>query len=129
MGLSRVELIQARRQIHALIQADPVDIVLKRRQKIDTPGGGWRWGTTSSLTTQTVTLVPFKRRFSEFLVNTELGDLPDLPYTMIGYHNLNAEKGDTFVWQGDTFEIREKDPKTEVRVMVHVDYYGGSKNG
>lgn len=119
----------ARRQIAALIKADPVNIVLKRKLKIDVPGGGWRWGPETTLRPQTVTLVPFKRRLTEFLVNTELGDVPDLPYTIIGYPNLDIQKDDVFDWEGDTFIVRTLDIKEEVRVAAQVDYLGGAKNG
>lgn len=129
MGLSQVELIMARRQIAALINADPVSITLMRREKLPTPGGGWRWGPETPLPPQTVTLVPFKRRMTEFLINTELGDIPDLPYTIVGPPTLNIMKDDIFTWEGDQFIVQELDIKVEVRVAAHVDYFGGAKNG
>jgi hypothetical protein len=119
----------ARRQISALIAADPVEIVLKRKPKIDAPGGGWRWGPETALPPQTVTLVPFKRRLTEFLVNTELGDVPDLPYTVVGHSTLDIKKDDVFQWEGDTYIIKAVDIKLEVRVAAEVDYLGGTKNG
>lgn len=129
MGLSRVELLASRRQIAAMIAADPVDIILKRKQKIDAPGGGWRWGPETPLPPQTVTLVPFKRRLTEFLINTELGEIPNLPYVVVGDHTLDIKENDVFIWEADTFIVKTIDVKVEVRVAAQVDYLGGTKNG
>jgi hypothetical protein len=66
---------------------------------------------------------------TEFLVSTELGDVPDLPYTILGRHDFDVKKGDWFTWEGDKFEIITIDIKQEVRVAAHADYFGGAKNG
>lgn len=128
MGLSQVEKVMGRRQLDALIRSDPVEIILKRRPKLSVPGGGWRYGAEVSLVPQVVTIVPFKRRMTEFLVNTELGDLPDLPYIILGYPTLDILRDDTFYWQGDLFKVETIDLKREVRVAAHVDYFGGTTN-
>ena len=127
--MSPTQRLMERRQIDALIRSDRVYITLHRRDKIDVPGGGWRWGPEQTLNPQEVALIPFKRRMTEFLVATELGDVPDLPYTILGRHDLDVRAGDWFLWEGDKYEVITVDLKQEVRVAAHVDYFGGTKNG
>jgi len=127
--MSPTQVVMERRQIAALIRSDPVEIILHRREKITQPGGGWAWGPETPLEPQTVALVPFKRRMTEFLVATEIGEVPDLPYTVLGYHDLDIEPKDWFLWQGDKFEVITVDIKQQVRIAAHVDYFGGTTNG
>jgi hypothetical protein len=129
MVMSPVQLLMERRQIEALIKADEVTITLHRREKLAVPGGGWKWGPETELTPQRMALIPFKRRMTEFLVATEIGDVPDLPYMILGRYNLNIAKDDWFFWQGDKFEVQTVDIKQDVRIAAHVDYFGGLKNG
>ena len=124
--MSPVARVMERRQIDALIKADPVDVVFHRRSRIDTPGGGWKWGPETSLPPQEVALIPFKRRMTEFLANTELGNVPDLPYVLVGRHDLDIQRDDWFIHLGDKFQVQTIDLKTEVRVAAQVDYFGAN---
>jgi hypothetical protein len=124
MAVSQVERLMARRQIEAMILADPVEIAFERKAKIPAPGGGWRWGPPTPLEPQQVTLIPFKRRMTEFLIGTEIGSVPNLPYVLVGRWNLDIERYDTFVWKGDKFEVQTIDLKEEIRVAAQVDYFG-----
>ena len=124
--MSPIARVMERRQIDALILADPVDIVLRRRVRVDMPGGGWKWGPETPLPPQQVTLIPFKRRMTEFLVNTELGNVPDLPYVLVGRHTLDIRRDDWFEHNGDKFQVQTIDLKTEIRVAAHVDYFGAN---
>ena len=120
----------ARRQVDAMINADPVSIQLRRREKIPLTGNSWRWGPEVTLAPQQALLVPFKRRLSEMLVNTELGDLVELPYVLLGRYNLDAQKDDRFTWNGDEFTLKSKDiGEPEVKAVFIVDYFGGETNG
>lgn len=129
MGLSDVERIMGRRQIDALINADPVDVVFHRRTRVSTPGGGWKYGEEVEVNDgepQEATLIPFKRRMTEFLVNTEIGEVPDLPYVLLGRHDLDVQPDDWFIVNGEKLEVKTIDLKREVRIAAHVDYYGAS---
>jgi hypothetical protein len=117
-----------RRQIQALIKADPEKVIIYRSSRVSAPGGGWRQGPLTPLPEQEITLIPFKRRMTEFLVNSELGDLPDLPYIMVGYHHLDVQRDDQFTWRGDTFVVKTVDIKEEVRIAAQVDYLAGGEN-
>lgn len=131
MTLKGVELIQARRQIDAMIRADAVMVTFLRREKVDTGDGGWRWGELAPLPApQQIALIPFKRRMTEFLKNTELGEVSDLPYVLLGRYNLNVRKHDRFVISGQEYEVKTIDMgEPEVKTAAQVDYYGGGPNG
>lgn len=130
MVISGVELLMSRRQIREMIAADPVNVVFRRTPKVDDGAGGWSYGTETSLASQTIRLIPFKRRITEFLKNTELGDVPDLPYIFLGLHTLDVLPGDRFTYNGDEYEVKTIDMgEPEVKTAGQVDYYGGGTNG
>jgi hypothetical protein len=122
--VSTIERIAGRRQINELIRRDLVVLSFHRRPKIDLHGGGWRWGPELTLQPQELALIPFKRRMTDFLLNTELGHLPDLPYVFLGRWDLDVAKDDWFTWGGDKFVVKTIDFKTEIRVTGQVDYLG-----
>lgn len=127
--MSHTELVMARRQIAAMIRSDPTKLFLIRSTDVPDGAGGFTKGNPIPLREQTVLFAPFKRRMSEFLVNTELGDLPDLPYVIVGYPDLDIQRDDEFWLNGDHFSVRTVDIKTKVRVAAQVDYFGGASNG
>jgi hypothetical protein len=127
MVVKGVELIMSRRQIDAMIEADPVDVIFLRRTKVPTPSGGYTLSAPTPLSeAQEVRLIPFKRRMTEFLNNTELGDLPDLPYIILGRHDLDCERDDLFSINGQDFQVKSEDiGEPEVKSAFQVDYFGG----
>jgi hypothetical protein len=122
--VSALERMMGRRQIEAMIMSDPVDIVISRRERIAVSGGGWRWGTPVVLEPQQVTLTPFKRRMSDFVVGTELGNVTSGAYVVVGRYDLDIRRADTFELNGEEFEVRQVDVKDEVRKAAIVDYFG-----
>lgn len=124
--VNRIETIMGRRQHKRLISDDKVEVVFRRRPRVDTPGGGWRYtGPEKKLRPQTVTLVPFKRRMTEFLVNTEMGNVKDMPYVLIGPPGLDIQEGDLFEYKNENYEVKTIDPMDrETRIAAQVDYYG-----
>lgn len=131
--VTHTERIVGRRQIAALIKSDPVDVILYRKTKVADGAGGWKYGPPAAVNggvPQRVTLIPFKRRMTEFLVNTELGPVPDLPYVLIGPHDMDIDQGDTFTYNGDNFEVQTIDIQNrDVFTAAQVDYFGGAVNG
>lgn len=121
--------VMERRQIDALIRQDPVEVVFMRRTKISKPGNSWEWSDYTPVLVnnkpQIVVMIPFKRRMTEFLVNTELGDVADLPYVIVGPHDLDVQRDDTFEIDGEQFVVRTIDLKKQVRKACQVDYFGG----
>lgn len=129
MVVSGVELIMSRRQIKEMIDSDPIEVQFRRRAKIPTPSGGYKLGPEAPLDLQKVRLIPFKRRMTDFLVNTELGELSDLPYVLLGFHTLDCQKGDVFNCPLGEFEVKTFDiGEPEVKRAFQVDYYGGEDN-
>ena len=126
---SPTELLMARRQVAALINSDPVLIPLTRETKVSDGAGGFIKGPDIVLPPQRVAIHLFKRRFSDMLVNTELGDVVDYPYVVVGFPTLDIARGDKFSWQGNQFEVHAVDIKVDVRIKAHVDYEGGLSNG
>lgn len=119
----------ARRQIRALISEDPINLVLHRRTEIPDGAGGFKKGPSTPLPAQRVTILPFKRRMSELIIATEMGDVVDYPYAVVGMYNLDIKRDDEFDWDGEHFVVHAVDVKTEVRTTAQVDYKGGPKNG
>jgi hypothetical protein len=132
MVTNRVETLAGRRQTAQLIKDDPTTIVLRRRVKLEVPGGGWRWETQGGtpLQPQVVKLIPFKRRMTQFLISTELGPVADLPYVLLGFHDMDIARGDLFSLEGGEFEVKTLDlSEPEIKVSAAIDYYGGGVNG
>lgn len=133
MALDRIERISARRQIVALIREDPVDVTLMRSAMVPDGAGGFRRSDPTPVLPggkpQRVTILPFKRRMSELINATELGDVVDYPYMLVGPHTLDIKRDDEFDWGGERFVVHAVDIKTEVRIAAQIDYKGGPKNG
>lgn len=122
--MSQVELVSARRQIDKLIRDDPFELVVLRRTRQPQPGGGWRFSDPVPLPPQQVLIAPFKRRLSEFLVNTEQGTVADLPYIVLGRHDLDIARFDQFYYEEQLLEVQTVDLKKYIRIFAQADYVG-----
>lgn len=125
-------LIMERRQIEAIIKADPVELVFMRSEKVSTPDNSWTWGPPTPIykpgtqnDPQTVAMIPLKRRLSDMINNTELGDVIELPYTLVCFHDADVKRNDTFEIDGEKYCVKWLDIKRQVRKTAGVDYYGG----
>lgn len=124
--MNKVEQLVARRQIDKLIRDDPFDLVLLRKPRISQPGGGWRFGDPVPLPPQQVLIAPFKRRLSEYMVNTEQGTVADLPYVVLGRHDLDIQRFDEFDYEGQRMKVESLDLKKYIRILAQADYVGAS---
>lgn len=125
-----IEVLMARRQIDEMIRRDAEYISFRRKTRIRTADNGWIEGPEETLAPQQVSLIPFKRRMTEIMVNTEFGDVPDLPYVLLGRHNLNIQQYDTFTLRGEEFRVESIDiGEPDVKTAAHIDYFGGQTNG
>lgn len=79
-----------------------------------------------TLEPQVVTVIPFKRRMSEIVMNTESGDVVSGDYVILGEDDLDIRREDTFTISSEHFRVIHVDLKTEVRKSALVEYYGGS---
>jgi hypothetical protein len=121
----------ARRQVQAEINSDPVEILPSRRTKVDDGAGGWRYAGPPTPIDKPlrVLIAPAKRRLSDMVVNTELGQVIDYPYIVLARHDADIERDDTFFWQGEEYQVKSIHIKTEVSKVAQVDYFGGNQNG
>jgi hypothetical protein len=126
MVVTGVERLMSRRQIDAMIKCDEAEVVFRRRTKVPTTNGGFTLGSEVSLPPQKIRLIPFKRRMTEFIKNTELGNLPDLPYVLLGRHDLDCKRDDWFTLSGQNYCVKSEDiGEPEVKAAFQVDYYAG----
>lgn len=119
----------ARRQVDAEINADPVIITPHRRSKIDDGAGGFTLSPPIPQVPVEVLIAPAKRRLSDMITSTELGDVVDYSYILLARAGSDIKRGDTFQWQGDDYKVVSLHIKTEVSVTAQVDYFGGNLNG
>ena len=127
--MNPTERLMHRRQVNAEIKADPVMITPERRTKTSDGAGGWIFGSYEPQSPVEVLIMPAKRRMSDMLVNTELGDVVDYPFWMLARHDADIQPKDKFTWAGDVYEVRQVHIKMEASITAGIDYYGGTKNG
>lgn len=102
----------ARLNLDAFIKADPVDIVIKRSVVTQTLAGGQIKGPPTSLPSQQMRLVPFKRRVNKDVQNTQDGLLRVADYILVGRWNIDVQKGDEFSHGGLNYKVCDLEPKT-----------------
>jgi hypothetical protein len=123
--MNRSELVMRRRNVRAFVDADPVDVVLMRPSaKVRTSAGGWVEGEPLPLPPQRGRIVQAKRRFASPLVNTEAGEVTELPYILLGFWDMDVEKGDYFDWNNARWEVKSISDDREERTVVAVEYHG-----
>lgn len=69
-------------------------------------------------------MVPFKRRMTEYLIDTQEGFIPNLPYVVIGRYRLDIRRGDQFELNGEQYRVETLDLKRQIRIAAQVDYLG-----
>jgi hypothetical protein len=131
--VTQVERVMGRRQVDAEINSDPIIIFPERRTKIEDGAGGWTWSTWTPVTEQgfEVAITTAKRRLSDMIVGTELGDVVRAPYIVIARHDVDLRRDDQFDWNGDRFYVCGIQIKTDVQITAQIDYLagGGALNG
>jgi hypothetical protein len=106
------ELQALRRTMHAFIRADSLMISFTRIPKQDSGNGGWVDGTPEATDPQEFRLVPFKRRLTEQEKNTQDGDIPYLPYVLVGHWDADVQRDDTFTFQDRDCIVVGVEPKS-----------------
>lgn len=126
MALQQVEKIMARRQVNQLILDDPEMIVFIRTEKIKQLDNSYVDGPPLPLPPQQVCFIPFKRRLTESIINSEFGEIPGQPYVLLGRYTLDIERDDEFTWQGDKYIVKSLDVKKEQHIVAQIDFKGES---
>ena len=105
--MDKTELIMRRKNVRAFIDADPVfiDVIRKAPPVKNLNTGGYTKGVNQPLPTQKARIVQNVRRYTDGLVNSEAGDIPDSEYRLIGNYTLDLKVNDTFTWLGEHYEV------------------------
>lgn len=104
-----------RRVMYRFIQADGRSIPLQRPTFSHTATGGYVRGNYSSLPPQLFRLVPYKRRLTDLTTPTADGEVPTLPYVLVGLYNSNIQPMDEFTLDGVFYRVQGIEPHTNDR--------------
>lgn len=115
--MNRVELIVRRRLLKAFIDAQPVDITLVRRVRVETPAGGWTLEEPAEVPPQRFRLVPFKRRLTHQTEDNQDGSFPRLPYVLVGNWNADVQREDEFDMNGHRYRVVDLEPNSHDRTQ------------
>jgi hypothetical protein len=101
------------------INADGRKITLQRPTFSTTPTGGYVKSNFASLPPQTFRLVMYRRRLTDLTTPKADGEIPTLPYVLVGYYNSNIQRMDEFTLDGVYYRVQGIEPHTNDR--VHTD--------
>lgn len=113
--MSKKGLLILRRNLDAFIKADPVMITFSRPVQVSTPAGGWKPGVPVTIPAQQLRFVPFKRRMSNDVQNTQDGPLQQGNYILVGRYNTDVKKGDEFSYNSLDYKVIQIEPKSDDR--------------
>lgn len=106
-------MTQALRKVMGeFIRADGRPIVLMRPTFSRTPTGGYVKGSFEALPAQVFRLVPYKRRLTDLTTAKADGEVPTLPYVLVGAFDSNVERMDEFSLDGVYYRIKGLEPHT-----------------
>jgi len=107
-----------RKVMGAFIKADGRSIVLMRPTFSTTPTGGYVKGDYSTLDAQIFRLVPYKRRLTDLTTSKADGEIPLLPYVLVGAFDSDVERMDEFTLDGVFYRVQGIEPHTNDRVRT-----------
>lgn len=113
-----VELNLRRKNLLLYIAADPVDVTFTRYPRIDDGAGGWLKGPPVTIATQTMRLVPYKRRLSKLTDMVTAGEIPNVQYSLISRWDADVERYDEFQINGEWMKVIGVEPKGDAAVMT-----------
>lgn len=103
-----------RKVMAAFIRADSRSIVLRRPSHEKTDTGGFRKSGFVPLPAQDFRLVPYKRRLTDMVRNMQNGEIPNLLYVLVGFHNADVQRNDEFELDGAYYRVQGLEPHTAV---------------
>lgn len=114
-------MTKALRKVMArFIAADGRKIVLQRPTLTETETGGFVKGNYIPIEpAQLFRLVPYKRRLTDLTTPTADGEIPTIPYVLVGLYNNNIQRMDEFTLDGVFYRVQGLEPHTNDR--VHTD--------
>jgi hypothetical protein len=108
-----------RRVMAEFIKADGREISLHRPTFTKTATGGYDKSSFETLDPQIFRLVMYRRRLTDLTTPKADGEVPTLPYVLIGYYNSNVQRMDEFTLDNVYYRIQGIEPHTNDR--VHTD--------
>lgn len=100
-----VELQIHRMNTKAFIEADPLEIILYRQQRVRTDSGGFK-DTHVPVAAQRFRLVPVDRMADQITeLKTSVGRVVKTPFHLLGEHDADMERWDMFKLNDVWFEI------------------------
>lgn len=108
-----------RKVMAEFIRADGRQIVLRRPTLSQTGTGGYIKGNYQALAPQLFRLVPYRRRLTDLTTPKADGEIPTLPYVLIGSYNTNIQRMDEFTLDNVFYRVQGLEPHTNDR--VHTD--------
>jgi hypothetical protein len=124
--MNRTELVMRRRNVLAFIKADPALVSFVRQlPPTKTPAGGLVRPSPRTLAPQQVRIIHNYRRYTDALVNSEAGEIPDSKYLLLGSHTLDIDENDTFEYMGEHYTVTGIHPFRTESVLAAIDYEGG----
>ena len=124
-----VEALMARRLVKHMVKTNVEELVLYRPQVVVQPDNSITKETPLPLPTQYASIVPFKRRFSQAIVDSEFGKIPKLPVVVLGEWDLDIERGDFFKWQDEWYTVMNLDLKKQTHKVAEAEYHGKTLRG
>lgn len=127
--MNPIEMVMRRRVFRAFVKADPVSVAFVRLgPPVKQPSGGTRPGEPISLAPQEGRIVQSKRRYDPGLVNSEAGEIPDTEYLLLGYHDMDVQVTDRFIWRNQHYKVLGVHP-TRVESTLCAIEFDGEANG
>lgn len=108
-----------RKVMGEFIKADGRQIVLHRPAFSKTETGGYLKGSFQDLPPQLFRLIMYRRRLTDLTTPKADGEVPTLPYVLIGVYNSNIQRMDEFTLDGAYYRVQGIEPHTNDR--VHTD--------
>lgn len=108
-----------RKVMAEFIRADGRSITLRRPTFSHTPTGGYVKGSFTTLPPQVFRLVMYRRRLTDLTTPKSDGEVPTLPYVLVGAFSSDVERMDEFSLDGVYYRIQGIEPHTNDR--AHTD--------
>ncbi len=108
-----------RKVMEAFIRADGRPITLNRPTFSKTATGGYVKGSFQTLPPQVFRLVMYRRRLTDLTTPKADGEVPTLPYVLVGLYNSNIQRMDEFNLDDAYYRVQGIEPHTNDR--VHTD--------
>lgn len=101
-----------RKVMAEFIRADGRSITLMRPTLTKTGTGGYDKGSFAAQAPQTFRLVMYRRRLTDLTTPKADGEIPTIPYVLVGAFNSNVERMDEFLLDGVYYRIQGLEPHT-----------------